>query len=40
MTPFKNSIINCQRCGRILIVRIRDYENGTIICSHFTMMKI
>jgi pSer/pThr/pTyr-binding forkhead associated (FHA) protein len=34
MTSVKNSIINCQKCGKIIVVRAKDYEKGSILCSH------
>ncbi|MPR32315.1 FHA domain-containing protein [Cytophagaceae bacterium SJW1-29] len=34
MTVFKNSLISCQKCGRRIAVKARDFENGAIQCTH------
>ncbi len=34
MSGFKTSLINCQQCGRRIMVRIVDAERGLITCSH------
>ncbi|HAK76313.1 MAG TPA: hypothetical protein DCM71_05255 [Runella sp.] len=34
MATFKNAIINCQKCGKLIIVKSRDFEKGTIQCAH------
>lgn len=34
MTTFKNTIIPCQKCGKLIAVKVRDFENGLIQCTH------
>ena len=34
MTTFKNTIIPCQKCGKLIAVKVRDFENGAIQCTH------
>ena len=34
MTTFKNTLITCQKCGKRIAVKVRDFENGAIQCTH------
>jgi len=34
MTTFKNTILPCQKCGKLIAVKVRDFENGAIQCTH------
>lgn len=34
MAAFKNTLIACQKCGKSIAVRVRDFENGSIQCTH------
>ncbi len=34
MSGFKTTLINCQQCGRRIMVRAADAERGSITCSH------
>jgi hypothetical protein len=34
MSGFKTTLINCQQCGRRIMVRAADTERGSITCSH------
>lgn len=34
MNNFKTTLINCQQCGRRIMVRATDAERGSIVCSH------
>jgi pSer/pThr/pTyr-binding forkhead associated (FHA) protein len=34
MGKFKNTIINCQNCQKLVMVKVVDWEKGEIICSH------
>lgn len=34
MNGFKTTLINCQQCGRKIMVRVADAELGSIVCSH------
>ncbi|QMW00209.1 FHA domain-containing protein [Spirosoma foliorum] len=34
MSGFKTTLINCQQCGRRIMVRAVDTERGSIVCSH------
>lgn len=34
MAAFKNTLIPCQKCGKSIAVRVRDFENGSIRCTH------
>ncbi|RDB02388.1 FHA domain-containing protein [Runella aurantiaca] len=34
MTTFKNTIVPCQKCGKLIAVKVRDFENGAIQCTH------
>lgn len=34
MTDFKNTLISCQKCGKLIAVKARDFESGTIECTH------
>ncbi len=34
MANYKNALIACQKCGRSIAVKARDYEVGSIQCTH------
>lgn len=34
MNGFKTTLINCQQCGRRILIRAADAERGCIVCSH------
>lgn len=34
MAAFKNTLISCQKCGKSVAVRVPDFENGSIQCTH------
>ena len=34
MAASKNTLMACQKCGKSVAVRVRDFENGSIRCTH------
>lgn len=34
MADFKNTLISCQKCGKLIAVKARDFESGAIQCTH------
>lgn len=34
MANFKNTLISCLKCGKLISVKVRDFERGEIRCSH------
>lgn len=34
MADFKNTLISCQKCGKNIAVKVRDFESGSIQCTH------
>ncbi len=34
MADFKNTLISCQKCGKSIAVKVRDFESGSIQCRH------
>lgn len=31
---FKNTILNCQKCNKLIVAKTKDFEQGSIKCTH------